>query len=224
MNKPILGNLYLVDDINVAMASKNMPGTFTISLTEEAGYIKYIPEAMGGTILLPPYEAMIYLSDGDFNNFRDIYLQYLSLSPEIDLFLSVILRACLINDSRLIFYVPKEELSLGFFSVIAEYIANCFGIVIGTVQNAFYYNPVYDPIVMERIYVNELMNKEELMTYFPPKLQFTQPTVTKLVADMNLKIGKPNASIFDYAEWLYNYKERIKQAGDVYLERGLIKL
>lgn len=225
MITPVTGSIYLVMDVETASVSKQMPKTRIVSLTEEPEYMKFIPDSIVGSVLLPPYESMIYLTEGDYNNFREVYSRYLMGSPEVDLYLSVIIRAVLVEGINIIIFIPKEEGELGFFQVLADYLFNCFGIVVGSNMNQFMYNPVYDGSNCERMYINGFMNMEELMINFPPAMQFSPLTIQKLVEEMGNQIPLPAGSdIMQYGSWLFNYKERIKQNNNVFLQRGLIRL
>lgn len=219
MNKPILGTIYLVSDLATAAASREIPQTFVISLTEQQDYIISIPDAMAGTVFLPPYEAMMFLSDGDFNNFRDNYLYYLASSEQVNLLFTVLCTSCLMKDSHLIFYVPKEELDLGFFGVLAEYIMNCFGIVIGTPQNPFVYNPAFDASNLQKMYINSFIDLQELMVHYPVGSPFDPQINDKIADEMQLRIQMSEWTI---PQWIFEYKERIKQNNNIFLQRGVI--
>lgn len=225
MVTPITGSIYLVSDIETVSVSRQMPKTRIISLTEEPDYMKFIPDSILGTVFLPPYECMIYLSDGDYANFREVYLRYLTGSPELDLFLSVVTRAVLIEGINIVLFVPKDEVELGFFQILAEYIFNCFGIMIGNNQAPFMYNPAFDASNCEKMYLNGFMDVEELMVNFPMGVQFSPMTVQKLAEQMGGMIPlAATATIVEYGNWLFNYKERIKQNNNTFLQRGLIRL
>lgn len=220
----MIGSIYLVTDIGTASTARQMPATRIISLTEEPEYSCMIPEAVIGTVFLPPYESMMFLSDGDYNSFRDVYMNYLTQSAEVNLFLSIVMMSVLVEGNNLVIFIPRDEMELGFFQVFAEYLVRFYGIAIGTDVSPFMYNPQYDGSNCEVMYLNGFMTYQELMVNFPAYVTFSPQVVSKLILDMGGLIPLKDASIEEYSTWLYDYKERIKQNNNVLLQRGLIKL
>lgn len=223
MLNPITGTIYVVTDIAVASTARQMPLTRVITLSEDPEYTIALPDAVRGTVFLPPYESMMFLSDGDYMNFREVYMNYLINSAEANLFLSIIVKSVLIQGNNIVIFVPREEAELGFFQVFSEYLINFYGIAVGTDQNPFMYNFSYDGSNCERMYLNGFMTIDELMVNFPPVTLFSPPVVEKLAAEMGQLIPLHNASIDELSQWLFSYKERIKQNNNVFLQRGIIK-
>lgn len=223
MLNPITGTIYVVTDITVASTARQMPLTRVITLSEDPEYTIALPDAVRGTVFLPPYESMMFLSDSDYINFREVYMNYLINSAEANLFLSIITKSVLIQGNNIVIFVPREEAELGFFQVFSEYLINFYGIAVGTDQNPFMYNFSYDGSNCERMYLNGFMTVDELMVNFPPVTLFSLPVVEKLAAEMGQLIPLHNASIDEISQWLFSYKERIKQNNNVFLQRGIIK-
>lgn len=220
-----LGTIYLVTDIDVIATNQIDPSRkqYIIALTEDNEFLRYFPDAMQASILLPPYESLIYLTDGDMNNFRQIYLNYLSTSPEANMLMSIILKAVLFNGLNIIFYVPSDENELGFFPVIAEYMFNCYGIVIGNPITPFAYIPTFDSVICDKLYMDGIIDIEEYMLNYPIGVGFTQLNViNKLSSELKLQLDD-DAQLSDYAKWLYDYKEEIRLCNK-FLKRGLIKI
>lgn len=224
MVNPVIASIYLVTDIGTASAARQMPSTRIVSLTEEQEYMCMIPDAVVATVLLPPYESMMFLSDGDYNTFKDVYMGYLTQSAEVNMFLAIIMRSVLIEGNNIVIFVPRDEMELGFFQVFAEYLTVAYGVVIGTDTSPFMYNPQYDGSNCEIMYMNNFMSYHELLVNFPQYVTFSPQVVSKLVTDMGGLIPLKDASIEEYSLWLYDYKERIKQNNNMFLQRGLIRL
>ena len=71
------GTIYVTYDINLCLSNLNMCKTIVIA-DEPDQY--NIPGKIGGSILLPPYEAMACLIDNNIDGFRTEYLSYLRMN------------------------------------------------------------------------------------------------------------------------------------------------
>lgn len=223
MLNPVKGTIFVVTDVMVASTAMQMPQTRIVTLSEDQEHFVALPGAVPGTVFLPPYESMMFLAEGDAVNFRDVYFKYLMNSIEANLFLSIICKSVLIEGNNIVLFVPRDEAQLGFLQVLLEYLINFYGIMLGTDQSPFMYNFSYDGSNCERMYINGFMTVEELMINFPPVTPFSIPVVEKLVIDMGLLLPLINPTIEEAAQWLFDYKERIKQNNNVFLQRGIIK-
>lgn len=226
MVTPVLGSIYLVSDIDMINNLKTNPNTKIISLTEEQDYMRLIPEAIPGTVFLPPYEALVFLTDSDMKSFYDIYMSYLIGTNEVSVYTAVILRAVLMEGINIILFVPKDELELNFFPVLADYFMR-FGVITGTPVNNFAYNPAFDAIVCQLLYMFDYMSMEELMVNFPPSVAFDPNTIVKLCVDHGNIVPKDvlsDPTLLAQSSWFFSYKERIKQNNNNFLQRGITRI
>lgn len=227
MVTPLTGSIYVVSDINMLNSLRSAPNTKIISLTEEADYVKMFPEAVPGTIFLPPYEALVFLTDSDMKSFSDIYMHYLMGTDQVSVYSAVILRAILMEGINIILFIPKDELELNFFPVLASYFGMMYGVTIGTPINNFMYNPAYDVAVCQLLFAVDYMSMEELMVNFPQGAVFDINTIAKLCAQCTNIVPKEILSDTTYnsqSAWFYNYKERIKQNNNNFLQRGITRI
>lgn len=227
MVTPLTGSIYIVSDINMLNSLRATPNTKIISLSEDFDHAKMFPEAVPGTVFLPPYEALVYLTDSDMNSFSDIYMHYLMGTDEVSMYSAVILRAVLMEGINIILFVSNDELELNFFQVLASYFGMMYGVTIGTPINNFMYNPAYDAAVCQLLFAADYMSMEELMINFPQGVMFDINTVAKLCMQNPNIIPKELSSDQTYASqstWLYNYKERIKQNNNNFLQRGITRI
>ena len=69
----IKGTIYISYDINLCLANLNTCKTIIIADEPD---LYNIPGKIGGSLLLPPYEALVSMIDGDEEKFRYEYLSY----------------------------------------------------------------------------------------------------------------------------------------------------
>lgn len=215
----LTGSIYLVTDLDAAVAASQM-GQRVIALTEQTDYTQYLPDAIGGTILLPPYDAMMFLMDGMYQPFYDSYVYHLATSVEANAYFNILLRSVMVG-LNLVFYLPKEEYELNFVGVLAGYIQNCFGVILGDymTNTPFAYNPAYDTIVLNKLYLDNLIKVDEFMIQYPPAIEIVPDSCWKA----SIEIGRAFDTIEECCVWINAYKERIKANNNVFLKVGMVK-
>ena len=69
---------------------------------------------------------------------------------------------------------------------LKEYFLSSFGILLGDQSNPFEFNPNYIPIILNRLYADDSIDKEYYLKLYPLEIPFDQFTVRKLAYDSGL--------------------------------------
>jgi hypothetical protein len=198
------GNLYLTSDINVAQSAA-FAGSKIILICEQSPFQIQVPNVLLGTVLLPPYQAFMAELDGNNQEFYKQYIFHLS-QKESDTFLCLIV-AALLKGINIVFYIPKDEMQLQFPKVLSEYLFNCFGIIVGTSANVFMYDNSFDPVILMKLYLQNIITVEEfIMLYQGP---YQEIVLSKVLYELGLN-GKDLATD---AAYINNLKLKSISAG-----------
>lgn len=207
------GTLYITNDMNVIRNVMTTHKIVVIGDKEENINVLSIPGTVPGSILLPPYEAAMAQLDNNVEVFGQIYYSYLS-SPDVQGFIAAILKA-LEYGINIVLYLSPNESQMLYSKVFMEYMKS-FGIIIGTSQNDFIYDPAADWLVcsMMYIYLNNVTEEEFFLSY-PQGAPIPENVCMKLIQRMNPYIE--DKSLQGYMKYFFEYKERIKQNNNQYL-------
>lgn len=174
------GTIYITTDINLCLSNLNMCKTIIIA-DEPDNY--RIPQAIGGSLLLPPYEAMTALINGNDAEFNMGYMDYLNNNPSVYKFINIILQA-LIAGTNIIFLIDSE--GINFELSLREFFMTSFGILIGDSGHVFSYDITYTPIILNRLYISDDISKETYLTLYPNDMNIEPFFVSKLSYEFNI--------------------------------------
>lgn len=170
----IKGTIYITHDINLCLANLNT--CKTIAVVDEPNMYN-IPDKIGGSLLLPPYEALAALIDDNIDAFKYEYITYLSSDISVVKFINIILQA-LIAGTNILLFVESE--GPDFIMTFKEFFMMNFGILIGDENNAFQYDITYFPNILNRLYAEDEISKEYYLNLYPQDIPFDIFTIKKL--------------------------------------------
>lgn len=200
------GNLIVTTDMEMV---KNMIGTHRIVVIGEPS-----PEfvastgAVVGSILLPPYPAMMALMDNNINAFMSAYSAHLN-TKECTTFFAVLFKA-MMQGSNILLYLTQDEYNM-YYKYLEMYLVNVYGIYVGSAQNNYTFNVAeqFAPAIYSVLYLSECITIEELFKLYPQGARFDQNVVMKLISEMRPVL---NTNTFQaYEQYFYDYKESVKQ-------------
>lgn len=176
----IKGTIYITNDINLYLSNLNICKIIMVADDTD----KYmIPDKIGGSLLLPPYEALAAMIDDDDEKFRYEYITYLDTNPVVNKFINIILQA-IIAGTNIILYIEPE--GPNFVMVLKEYFLSHFGILLGDQTNPFEFNPAYLPVIFNKLYAEDSIEKEYYLKLYPLEVPFDQFIVKKLAYEYGL--------------------------------------
>lgn len=198
----IRGDIRIVTDesqVNNAIYA----GFKVIALTESHNFGGVV---LNGTTLLPPYEALMAEMDNNIVQFQQIYALHLA-KKENDMFICAIIRA-LMEGINIVLYIPKDEAELMFSKVLVQYINDIYGITI--LPEACMYNEQYDSILITKLYVYELLTKDQFFILYPAGVDiiYDEFLIQKLMMDMNPHIVDRTSQ--GYYKYFNDYMKMVK--------------
>jgi hypothetical protein len=221
MYKPLIGSAYFVSEEQLTPQFLGQQGVFLIAMTDEKDVLAQLPmKPVMGTVLLPNYESMIYLMDNKFDEFSRMYYAHLTYSQEANDLLTILTTSVLMLDSRIMIFISSDEMQLGFHRVLRDYVLNNYGILIGGPDSQFGYSNNFDIVNLSRMYCNDYIDMATLLIQYPTSVPVDESSVQKILyehPDFYIRDG------YTPQQAVTLYKENIKKAGNVYLERGLVK-
>lgn len=174
------GTIYLTYDINLCISNLNTCKTIIIA-DEPSNY--NVPGGIGGSLLLPPYDALVATIDGDEQKFRYEYINYLSTNPTVNKFINIILHALIVG-TNIIILLDKEGPK--FDMVLKEFFAVVFGIYIGDGANQFQFDMHFFPGILSRLYADGNIDCKNFLLLIPEGYQFDPFILRKLCFDYNI--------------------------------------
>lgn len=181
----IKGTLYFSSNVEATINAMRT-GYKVISLTEDEG----ISGSLKGTILLPPYQAVMAEMDNNFIGFQNEYTIHL-MKKESDFFISMIVMA-LFRGENIIIFIPKDESKLMFVEGLIGHLSSYFGIFPGSEVRPFYYDISFNPIILSKFYIYDLIPKEDFILWYPPQVELYPETFYKLSNEFGLLHLKEN--------------------------------
>lgn len=204
------GTIYTTYDINLCLANINTCKTIIIADEPD---LYNIPGKIGGSLLLPPYEALACIIDNDEEKFRYEYIHYLLSDVTVNKFINIILQA-LITGTNIIFLIDKEGPK--FDMPLKEFFMSNFGIIIGDESQQFGFNIAYIPVILNRLYADDDITADYYLTMFPENIPFDPFIIRKMAYDYNLPF------VGEYGSMGY-YKKRSKILKNGGVIKGVIK-
>lgn len=175
------GTIYITYDINLCLANLNTCKTIVIADEPD---MYNIPGKIGGSLLVPPYQALMAVIDGDEEKFNYEYLNYLTIDPTVNKFINIILQA-LIAGTNIIFLMDKEG-PTKFDMTLKEYFIGSFGIILGDNNIPFQFDLNYIPVILNKLYSEDDFSSQNYLELFPFEIPFDPFILRKLSFDMNM--------------------------------------
>lgn len=176
------GTIYITEDINLCLANLGKCKSIIIADTPDNWY--KIPDRIGGSLLLPPYEAFSAIIDDDDEKFRYIYLDYLNTDISVNKFINIILQALIAGTNILLFIEPDSPAD--YSSILKEYFMINFGIRIGDMNTTFAYDISFIPTILNRLYLEDDFSKELFLKLYPVNTTFNVYVLKKLIYEYGL--------------------------------------
>lgn len=197
------GTIYITNDINLCLT--NMAMCKTIIIADEPENYR-MPQAIGGSLLLPPYQALELLVDGNERDFEFEYDQYLNNDISVYKFINIILQALIVG-TNIIFLVESNDID--FMKVLRRYFAVSFGIILGDSMNPFSFDINYTTTILNRLYSCDDISKETYLSLYPLEFDIDPFCVGKLQADFNMRFN----NIKEAHEYFKRYSQILKNGG-----------
>ena len=153
--------------------------------------------------LTPDYQTMSLQVDGNTEGFLQMYIAALNSKPAMDM-LAVIF-ACLYKGINVIFYLPKEALSLNYIQYLLQFIEFNFGVTARTKTTQFIFNPSYFERIIELLYLNDLVTSHE---YLLNSNSLDDITLKKLVSEYHPMVEDPT-NLQQIIAWFSRYKDEL---------------
>lgn len=193
-------------------------GVRVICITDDMTIKQWMPNAMFGSVFLPPYDAMTMLLDGDRQGFELAYSDYIYSSEEVAIMISIIV-AALSKGINISLYVPRSEYELGFFQVFLSCLSYMTGIFCGfedTMAPAYDIN--YNNVNVERLYMHGFMSYEEFMLGYDGA-SITNPILCRALCS---DVGYFPEQDQDAIRFISRHKQSIIDNGNRFLKKGFI--
>ena len=184
------GILYIVDNIdNIAGAINANPyGKHVVlnlsedeSATKVADIFRNITQ--DATILCPPPGATYMEIDGNIAGFKDYYSEYL-YSEEVKRFILLIL--CAIHHGANVYmYIPEFTDESLWIGLLMNHFKSEYGVNIGLVGKRFLYDPTMISKILYEMYMIDLINPFEFISFLPDMNLGYPNLIYKLAADLS---------------------------------------
>lgn len=167
---------------------------------------QYKEKFVVSSILVPDYQTMSLLVDGDYTGFANLYVSALSSNAATEMF-SVIF-ACLYNGVHVIFYLPKEAQGLNYVQYLLQFIEINYGITTQTKTTQFAFDQKFSTKIAELLYLNSLINAQDFLINSE---SLDNLTLNKLVKELHPMVKDPT-DLKQIIQWFSNYKDAIIEA------------
>lgn len=206
----IKGTIYVTNDMNMALSMA--PTHTVICISSEAQQNVDFMTAVDGniaSILLPPPQASMLEMEGRFQEFKQLYFEHLSQKEPFD-YICIILRA-IFNGNNILLYLTQDESEMQYMSAFMEYMYTTFGVVIGSESGQFNIDYRYYNVILDTLYMNDLMDSGEFLFHYPTELQIQNTMIiNKLIKDTNAFVTD-TSTMEEFIVYFNNYKNSIKQ-------------
>lgn len=172
-----IGTCYLVTNTNLI----NSQQARVVTITDTKDYMN-IPNSVGASILMPPYQAMMALLDNEERIFRQIYSEYLCL-PEVDQMLTIITKA-VYNGVNIILFIPSDEVDI-WVELLLYHINQKFGIIVGTKNSPFMIDNSKFINLQISCFMYDIIGLEEIMKSIPKDNYLINIITPKVMAYYN---------------------------------------
>lgn len=158
------------------------------------------------TSLVPDYNTLSLMVDGNQQGFIEMYTMSLNSKPAIEM-LSVIF-TCLYRGTNIIFFLPPESAGLNFIEYLLQFIYFNYGITTQTKTTEFSFDPAYTGRIIELLYLNNLVDATEFLVHSET---LNEITLRKLVGELHPMVNDPT-DIKQIMAWFSNIKDELLKA------------
>lgn len=216
MKMQMTGQLIVCVDLETTIGYYRQ-GWRVICLSEDKQHQAVMPDLMMGSVLLPPYESMDALLDGNKDLFALMYSDYLFNNLDVRTMQSIIL-AALYRGVNIVIFIPPQEYEMGFINVFLQCYTSATGVYVGFHgQSPAVLDYNYNNSNMIRLYMEGLFPYSELLLYYEGPIN--DPTVCiRVCADIGFITEKELEAI----QYVNSFKSRVEESGK-FLPKGLIR-
>lgn len=171
------------------------------------------PNFIKASLLLPPFEAMSELVDGNLPGFRAIYWNHLA-QRECDFFLCVIYTALISGVKMAIYLDNPDEIGISILSAFSQYMQNSFGIIPDAPQygSVFMVNSQFALNNLNRVYLHNLIDGREYLMRYPGKgFGVNMVILNKLINDIKPWIKQNSTE--EYVKVFAEMKDQLQSCG-----------
>ena len=198
----MLGSINVTSDIKLVEDVLYSGGVKVVIVDEENPFQGANNIVVMGSVLLPPYEALAAMIDGETRIFAQIYHEYLC-RREPESFI-VLLITCLYRGMNILLFIPDQEAD--FLQPLLYQFA-LFGIIVGSVSNVFMINPQQEPQRVILMYLYDYITADEYLKMLPINVPIDERVLPLLIRDINPHL--PVYSKDDYLRYFENYRHRV---------------
>lgn len=183
------------------------PYTMFIVLDEDTGMYPNWPNIMWGSILLPPYEALSKMVDGDNQAFVSIYTHYL-FSPECDDYITVIIAGWLLRNKDIVIYLDDSHSEMGILQTLLNHICTVYGVIISENSPTQIVHSSYHAYIISKFYMHDIISATDVFMMWPTNVRLLNQSefIMKLLFDIKPAIpcsenkdpGLQYLSYYDY--------------------------
>lgn len=177
----MIGTCYLITDSNMIQQAAYNSRIVCVTEGNPFGHSLPVVEA---SVLMPPYQAMVAQIDGDMNKFVAEYMMYLRSTEAVNTLIAIIGRG-LLTGINISIYIPADEANL-FADVLLQYMADAYGIMVGTQKRQFMLMPfAYIPI-NTTCYMTDTITLDVFLAECPRDLNLFANIAAKVGIDYDL--------------------------------------
>lgn len=169
-----------------------------IAITESINELNIFPPGIVnmGTILTPNIETMAAELDKEYEVSDMMYREYLT-GPVQDQFI-VLMLAALYKGTNILLYIPKDEyFGLSFKNVLLDHIYKMYGVVVGTPEIQFTFDPNFFYKIIGKFYLYDFITLDEFVMSYPENVGFEQNVLAKLTNDVKPVIMSTDPNVFN---------------------------
>lgn len=206
------GTLFFTSDMAVAQNAMACGCKVVLLMDNNPEINRLLPNAIIGSVLLPPYEAVAYNLAGNECKYKLEYQLYLD-KEDPNMFLMTIFRSMMLGN-HIVFYCPADEAEM-FVPELMGLIEREFGISCGDEFHEFTYTPNIQHVakLLTYMYLYEFIGPEEFLFKFPLQEQIDPSCIMKLCSEWFLPYAcMTNQEIYAYFD---NLRNQSQQSGRV---------
>lgn len=182
-----------------------------IAITESVPELSIFPPGLVnlGTILCPNVETMAAELDGEYEVSDMMYREYLTGLVQ-DQFI-VLMLAAIYKGTNVLLYMPRDEYTgLTFKNVLLDHVFKMYGVVIGTPEVQFGFDPNFLPIILSKFYLYDYISLDEFVMKYPENMGLNKDVVYKMTNDIKPVIMSSDFNVFH--DYFVNYIRNCHQA------------
>ncbi|MBP5598334.1 MAG: hypothetical protein J6Y02_23405 [Pseudobutyrivibrio sp.] len=193
----MFGTIYLTSDLAVVERTLQTRSAKVVVIDEENPFPQAMDMITMASILLPPYEALSAMVDGEIEIFRQIYFDYLNM-PDPAGFMAILIM-CIYRGINLLFYIPNDEADF-IAPLIGKF--SSFGVMIGDQARPFFMDPAAEPFRLSMVTYYGVMSAEEYLQRLP-----IECPVDPNILPMLIKFYNPHLPDYSIESYLAYFKD-----------------